>query len=65
MDLKERLTFAINHKVENWELLSQALGQIDFLEESFYELELEYGIYKSKVNDMKKRNNTNDTRQSD
>lgn len=65
MDLKERLTFAINHKVENWELLSQALGQIDFLEESFYELELEYGIYKSKVNDMKKRNDTNDTRQSD
>lgn len=65
MDLKERLTFAINHKVENWELLSQALGRIDFLEESFYELELEYGIYKSKVNDMKKRNDTNDTRQGD
>ena len=65
MDLRERLQFAINHKVENWELLSQALGRIDFLEESYYELDLEYQVYKSKVYEMKKRNDTNDKRSGD
>lgn len=65
MNLRERLEFAINHKIGDWELLSQALDRIDYLEEGFYELQLEYEIFKSKVYDMKKRNDTNDTRSGD
>lgn len=62
MNVKDRLKFAVDHKVINWELINEALKEIDELEEGLYELKLECEIYKTKMKNMKKRNDMNDTR---